>query len=179
MAGKGQVKNLFLIGYRGTGKSSTAIELAKLLHWTPVDADALLEERAGTTIRTIFAKEKETGFRNREAAILNELCQREQQVIATGGGVILRQENRVLICQNGKAIWLQAAPETLWQRISKDSTTEDRRPNLAMGGLKEIEELLRQREPLYAATADWNLTTDTLTPNQVAQKIFEHYFSER
>src|SRR4051812_20716847 len=88
------LSRLFLVGPRGSGKSTVAALLARRLGWGWVDADALLEERAGRTIRDLFAEEGEPGFREREASLLAELCGRARHVIATGGGVVLRPASR-------------------------------------------------------------------------------------
>jgi shikimate kinase len=161
---------IFLIGYRGTGKSTVARLLAAALGWDCIDADPLLEERHGRTIRQIFAAEGEAGFRDKEAALLQELCQRRQTVVATGGGVILREANRQRL-KAGWVVWLTADPATIWQRLQADATTAERRPNLTVGGLSEIEELLRVREPLYRACADLVVETTGRTPEQVAEAI--------
>jgi shikimate kinase len=161
---------LFLIGYRGTGKSTTARLLADKLRWSWLDADALLEERAGRTIRQVFADEGETSFRDQESAILRELGQLDEHVIATGGGVILREENRACL-KNGTVVWLHAPAGVLWQRLQDDAATSERRPNLAQGGLAEIEELLRVRTPLYEACCDFAVDASQ-PPEHVADVIF-------
>jgi shikimate kinase len=163
---------LFLIGYRGAGKTTVARLVAAKLGWRSIDADALLEERAGRTIRQIFNEEGEGSFREREAALLEELCRLEDHVIATGGGVILREENRARLKQ-GAVIWLRAPADLLWQRLQADATTAERRPNLAQGGLVEIEELLRVRTPLYQACQDFTIDVAMLTPEQVSQTIVQ------
>ena len=143
------IGNVFLIGYRATGKTTVARILAELLGWTCVDADQVLEERHGRTIRRIFAEEGEAGFRDKEAALLEEFCNKERQVIATGGGVVLRESNRQRLQGAGWVVWLTADAQTLWQRLQGDPTSMERRPPLTVGGLAEIEEVLRLREPLY------------------------------
>jgi shikimate kinase len=161
---------LFLIGARGTGKSSVARLLAGLLGCAWCDADTLLEERAHKTIRQIFADEGEAGFRDREAAILGELAGCRDLVVATGGGVVLRAENRTSL-QRGTVIWLRGAPAVLWRRMQADATTAERRPNLAQGGLAEMEAVLEARTPLYAACANYAVDTDELTPDAIGQCI--------
>lgn len=163
---------LFLIGYRGTGKTSTARLVAEKLAWRWLDADAVLEERCGRSIRQIFAEEGEAWFRDKESAILQELCGLREHVIATGGGVILRPENRQRLKQ-GAVVWLRAAPSILWQRLQNDASTGERRPNLSQGGLGEIEEFLRIRTPLYEACRDFTVDTAEQSPEQVAQTICE------
>jgi shikimate kinase len=165
-------RNVILIGYRGTGKTTVARLLAEQLGWQWVDADQYLEAKFGQTIRDIFAAEGEAGFREKETAILAELCQRERYVIATGGGAILREPNRVLLRRSGFVVWLKADAETIWQRLQSDPTTAASRPELtATGGLMEIRELLVMREPLYRATADFEIDAARLRPEDVAREI--------
>jgi shikimate kinase len=163
---------VFLIGYRGTGKSIVARLLAEKLGYGYSDADAELARRHGQSIREIFAAEGEGGFRDKEAAVLADLASIENHVVATGGGVILRLENRAQL-RTGKVIWLTAPADVLWRRLQQDSATPGQRPNLAQGGLVEIEDLLRVREPLYAACADWVVDTATMTPQEVADAIYQ------
>jgi shikimate kinase len=161
---------VFLIGYRGTGKSTVARLLADRLGWNWCDADAVLEATYGKTIRQIFADEGETGFRDKESAVLVELAQRERCVIATGGGVVLRPENRAQL-ERGRVFWLHAPPDVIWQRLQADASTGERRPNLAQGGLEEIVELIEKREPLYRACAERRLDTGTRSPADIAEEI--------
>jgi len=165
---------LFLIGYRGTGKTATARLLAEKMGWRWLDADALLEERDGRSIRDIFAAEGEKFFRDRESAILQELAGLDQYVVATGGGIILRSENRERLKQ-GTVVWLQATSDVLWQRLQADAATAQRRPNLAQGGLAEIEELLHVRTPLYEACQDFTVDTSRLAADEVAQRICDWF----
>lgn len=163
---------VFLIGYRGTGKSAVAELLAARLGWDSLDADALLEARAGRSIREIFEKEGEGGFREREAALLEELCGGSKVVIATGGGVILREQNRQRLKKSGLCVWLTADAATIWERLQADAATAERRPNLTVGGLAEVEQLLRVREPLYRACADFTVDTVGRSPAAVADEVY-------
>jgi shikimate kinase len=162
-----------LIGYRGSGKSAVGQLLAETLGWTCVDSDLLLEAREGRSIRQIFAEEGEGRFRDLESSLLAEICQREKQVIATGGGVILRLDNRHRLKQYGTVVWLTADPATLWERLQSDAATADRRPDLTVGGIAEIETLLRIREPLYAECAHIVVETAGCTPRDVAALVLE------
>ena len=163
---------LFLIGARGTGKSTVGRVLAARLGWAFVDADEHLEAAAGRTIAEIFHAEGEAGFRDREAATLTELGGRTEHVIATGGGVVLRQGNRERL-RSGIVIWLQASPEAAFARMQSDPTTASRRPNLtAAGGLDELRTLMAAREPLYREVADFILDTANLSPEAAADAIF-------
>jgi shikimate kinase len=162
---------LFLVGYRGTGKTTTAQLLAGRLGWDWLDADQVLEARQAKTIKQIFAEEGEAGFRDKEAALLAELCQAQRHVIATGGGIVLRPENRERLKATGQVVWLTADPATLWRRIAGDATTTERRPNLTVGGLAEVEQLLQVREPLYREVAQLIVDTARQTPAEVAEVI--------
>jgi shikimate kinase len=161
--------NITLVGYRGTGKSTLAIPLAKRLGWTAVDADAELERRAGRTIRQIFDTDGEPEFRRLERETLVDLLGQQNLVIAAGGGAILNPETRSDIQSSGPVIWLKASTDTIEKRLYGDATTTERRPNLtASGGRAEIEQLLHQREPLYRETASLVVTTDEPLPGQTA-----------
>src|SRR6266542_2986856 len=140
--------SIFLIGYRATGKSTVARLLAARLGWDCVDADEALATRYGRTIRQIFAEEGEAGFRDKEAAVLEELCRRPRLVVATGGGVILREANRLRLRAAGRVVWLTAKAETIWSRLQQDPTTSERRPALTVGVLAEVFVLLSTRQPL-------------------------------
>jgi len=168
---------IFLIGYRGSGKSTVGRVLAERLAWAFVDADHVVEQAAGKTIREIFATEGETGFRNKESAVLGDLCTRTKTVVATGGGIILREQNRNRICAHGFVAWLSADPPVLWARMQADPTTAARRPALAGGGLVEVQELLAAREPWYRACADVEVRVATLSPEQAADAILAAWHS--
>src|SRR5436305_1450839 len=115
--------SMFLVGYRGSGKSTVARLLAERLGWAWVDADDVLEQRAGRPIRAIFADEGEAGFRDRETAVLADLCRLRRHVVATGGGVVLRDNNRDLLRRSGLGGWLAADVETHWQRVQGGGST--------------------------------------------------------
>src|SRR4051812_41592085 len=106
---------LFLVGYRGTGKSTVGRLVAARLGWAFVDADERLEGVAGRSVSELFAVEGEPAFRDRESVVLAELSQREKAVVATGGGVVLRPANRALLA-TGFVVWLTASPDAIWQR---------------------------------------------------------------
>jgi shikimate kinase len=166
------MSNLYLIGYRGCGKTTVARLLSELLRMPAIDADEHLEQTAGKTIREIFAAEGEAGFRERENQTLQELCERDGLIVSWGGGVILREANRNALRVAGKIVWLKARPETLLARIEQDPTTGERRPNLtATGGIEEVRHLLTIREPLYSATADKIVEVDDVSPSTIADDI--------
>lgn len=161
---------VFLIGCRGAGKSVVARLLAARIGWDWCDADQLLETRLNTTIKDILAHQGETAFRAGESQVLAEICLRNHLVVATGGGVVLRPENHARL-RSGKTVWLTADAPTLWSRIRHDAATSSQRPDLAQGGLEEVEETLRLRAPLYAACADLQVETAERTPDEVVEQI--------
>jgi shikimate kinase len=165
-------ERLFLVGYRGTGKSTVGRLLADELGWGFVDCDDLIESAAGMSIAEIFAMEGEAGFRDRESAILNQLATRERLVIATGGGAVQRAVNRNLLCTSGFVAWLTASPETIWARLQRDPATGTRRPNLTpAGGLEEVRALLAARELLYRSIAHFTADSDLPSPEATATAI--------
>jgi shikimate kinase len=145
--------------------------LAGRLGWGFADADAWLEERAGMTVREVFAAEGEAGFREREAATLRLLGELDGHVIATGGGVVLRPENREVMARGGAVVYLTADVETLWGRMSADATTAERRPALAGGGREEVERIVAAREAIYRACANLVVATGGRTPEEIADEI--------
>jgi shikimate kinase len=166
-----KTQNLFLVGYRSTGKTTVSRLLAGRLGWAWVDADDLIERHAGLSIRQVFETEGEAGFRRREAAVLEELCGLSRHVVATGGGVVLSADNRRRLKAAGRVVWLTADAHEICERMERDRTTGERRPVLTVGGLAEIKELLRAREPLYRAVADFTVCTSGRTPEEVAEAV--------
>lgn len=166
--------NLVLIGLRGTGKTSVAAILAERLGWNWFDADALVEQRAGKSIKQIFADAGETAFRDLETQVVRELAAGERAVLALGGGAVVREANRAALAGRGKLVWLTASPETLWQRIQGDALSASRRPDLsATGGINEIIATLDARRAIYRACADLEVDTERKTPAEVADAIVE------
>jgi len=163
---------VFLIGYRGTGKSSVARELARRLNYDCIDSDDEIEQRAGKRIAAIFAEDGESAFRDLEARILAELATRRRTVIALGGGAVLRAENRRSIAAAGPVVWLTASVDTIMQRIAADESTAARRPNLTkLRPRVEVETLLAERAPLYRACATLVVDTDGKSFADVAEEV--------
>ena len=162
---------IFLIGYRGTGKTSVARELATLLNWDWIDVDDVIEREAGKTIAEIFAGDGEAVFRELEAYTVAGLSRERRMVVALGGGAVMREQNRDAITAAGPVVWLTAGVDTILERVAADPTTASRRPDLTTGGRAEIEALLAARTPLYRECARLVVDTEGKTPAQVAAEI--------
>lgn len=165
--------NVYLVGYRGTGKTTVAPLVANLLGdgWAWIDMDERIEQTAGQSIADLFATRGESCFRDHESSVLSGIANLDQQVAATGGGVVMREENRQRLAL-GHVVWLTGLPDTLWRRLQLDASTASRRPNLTpQGGIEEIERMLAAREPWYRSLAHQTLSTDSLTPSELADRI--------
>lgn len=146
--------NLALIGMPGCGKSTVGRILARHLDATFVDADTEIELRIGMPIRTYFEIQGEPAFRDVEQAVMADLVGRERQVIATGGGAVLRHANREALHGHCKVFYLRATPDELFRRLRNDT----HRPLLQVGDpLKRLRELYRERDPLYRQTAHYTV----------------------
>lgn len=163
-------RNVFLVGPMGAGKSTIGRLLAQQLRWPFVDTDREIEQRCGADIPWIFEKEGEPGFREREASVLEDLCQGSGAVIATGGGIVLRPENRQRMAEAGVVVYLDASVAQLVERTARDK----RRPLLQVDDPRTvIENLLLARDPLYRSVADVIVHTDQRAPRVVAGEVAE------
>ena len=167
--------HLLLIGYRGCGKSGVGKLLSELLDRDLIDTDIAIESSEGKTIAEIFAEVGEQGFRDLESnQIANLDSLKESAIISLGGGAILRPENRRCIRNLGKTVWLQATPETIFERISNDETTQSRRPKLSnLSDRDEIRSILEMRVPWYKEVADLAVSTDGVSMERVAKTIVD------
>jgi shikimate kinase len=148
--------NLFLIGLMGAGKTTVGKQLAKQLGKTFYDADHVIEERTGVKVAVIFELEGEAGFRKRETAVIEELTQLDDIVLATGGGAVLLAENRDALQNNGYIIYLRATVNDLWRRMRNDK----QRPLLQNVDIRaKLDQLYQQRHPTYTEIA--NCIVDT------------------
>jgi shikimate kinase len=167
--------HVYLIGYRGAGKSTVGAALAHRLGRDWIDTDQRIEQQAGRTIKTIFETDGEQAFRDLESAVITELAAEAQtrpQVVSLGGGAVLRAANRQVLAASGRRIWLTARPEVLFERITQDGTSGDRRPALSgLGAYDEVAALLAAREPLYRELAEKTVDTERLTTEDIAEQI--------
>jgi shikimate kinase len=161
--------NIVLIGYRGTGKSSVGKLLAERSGRTLVSTDAEVVRRAGQSIPEIVKQHGWDHFRDLESEVCRELSGKDQLIIDTGGGAILRQDNVARLKSNGILFWLTAEVPTISRRIGGDT----QRPSLtgAKSFVEEIEEVLRERTPKYRAAADHVIATDRKTVVEIADAV--------
>jgi len=172
--------NLFLIGYRGSGKTTVAPLVASQLGWTVCDADERVESESGISIAEIFAQFGEPEFRQRETAAIKELCSQDELVVSLGGGAPISADNRKLVSDSGKTVYLSGSLEVLWSRIASDEKSDDQRPALTdLDGRAEVEHVLTQRAPIYEACADYTIDVDTLSPQAIADAIVKWFRSKR
>lgn len=173
-------KNLVLIGFMGSGKSTVGRELHARLGYELVDMDSVIEEREGRPIAMIFEEEGEPYFREMETALLRELADSTgpRKIISTGGGVVGREENRELLRKLGFVVWLQAPVELIHERTSKNRE----RPLLhTEDPVGKIRSLLELRKPWYSETAHLKVDTSDLDGGELATGILEsaRYFFTR
>jgi shikimate kinase len=167
---------VFLIGLRGTGKTTVARILGLRLGWDWVDADVEVELRAGKSIKAIFADNGEPAFRDLEGVVLADLVRRRRTIAACGGGVIIRAPHRELLAAQPRVVWLRGVPEVLHERIQADQSTAARRPSLTpFSALDEIRRLAAEREPWYRSCAKFELDAGRLTPDECADGIIAEF----
>jgi shikimate kinase len=165
-----------LIGLMGAGKTTIGRQLAKSLSMPFYDSDKAIEESTGVDIPTIFEFEGEEGFRSREQKMIQKLTQLQGIVLATGGGAILREENRKLLKDNGYIVYLQCSVERILERTRRDT----QRPLLKTDNPKELlQQLFEQRQPLYLSCADFKIDTGILKSKTVVSQILEEYWAAK
>lgn len=162
--------NIVLVGFMGCGKSSVGRRLAGKCGHRFVDTDDLVTARAGRTITQIFQAEGEAHFRDLETAELRELEHAAGLVLATGGGLVLRAENRERLQRLGAVFWLDAEPDALFERVSRNR----KRPLLQTGDPRRtFDALLAERRPIYESVARRRVDSTGLSHDDVARLILE------
>jgi shikimate kinase len=170
VAGLQERPPLILVGMMGAGKTTIGRLLARATGFEFIDCDRELELRSGVPVATIFELEGEAGFRKRESALIDELTQRCQVVLATGGGAILCEDNRVRMRERGLVIYLQASADEIARRTANDRT----RPLLQVDDPRaRIVELLQQRESLYLETAHLTFASPAANPRRLVKRILD------
>lgn len=161
-------QSIFLVGPMGAGKTTIGKKLAEQRGLCFVDSDHEIEERTGVDIAFIFEKEGEEGFRKREEQVIEDLSARAGIVLATGGGAILRADNRRLLKSRGYVVYLHASVAQQFARVERS----ENRPLLAQGDRREIlARLFAERDPLYREVADLVLDTDGKNAKLLARDI--------
>ena len=162
-------RSVCFIGLPGSGKSTIGRQLARIWDLNFIDSDQVLERQLGCTIKEFFTEHGEASFRDEEARVLAELaCARQAGVLSTGGGAVLRPENRSILHNNTTVIYLQSSPEDIARRLRNDTN----RPLLqGEDPLKRLRELLAVRAPLYEETAHFVIDTVRCSTAQVVRKV--------
>ena len=167
--------NLFLIGYRCTGKSSVGRSLAATLGRSFIDTDSVVVSETGLSIRNIVTSRGWEAFRRLEHSALQQVCTMDRRVVATGGGIVLDADNVKLMKKSGTIIWLRASPETIKARMLQDQATETLRPALtSKDSICEIEETLAKRAPLYQHAMDFSVDTDNVGLDAISDFIIKN-----
>jgi shikimate kinase len=166
--------NIYLIGYRCSGKTTLGRALARRLEWEFVDMDDRLVAEAGQSITRMVAEKGWPYFRDLERALLERLATQNEMVVGTGGGIILEPANVATMRARGKVVWLQCRSDTVLRLIQRDPRSEQMRPALTDKGLREeIESTLQEREPLYRAAAHATIATDNFNVELLCTRIIQ------
>lgn len=174
---RSMAQNYVIIGFMGSGKTTVSRILARKYGYRLLDTDSLIEQQERRSVSSIFEEYGEEGFRNRETILLRTLAGKAalggfsgRTVLSTGGGIILREENRLLLRRIGEVVYLSIRPETVLERLSSDK----KRP-LLQGPDRErkVRELMAAREHLYLEAADRILRVDEGTPEGTAELILK------
>ena len=163
--------HIFLIGPMGAGKSTIGRQLADFLCRPFIDVDNEIETMTGADIQWIFDMEGEEGFRNRESKVLKGLIETSpSSIIATGGGIVLRRQNRRMLQEGGQVVYLSATKGQLYERTRKDKN----RPLLQVDDRRAvIDQLVENRDPLYREIADLIFPSGSMPPSKIAKKLAE------
>lgn len=165
------ISNLYLIGYRGVGKSTLAPLLAEAMRWQAVELDELITRQEGHTVAELFAEYGEPYFRRCEGDILHQVALRSKQVVSTGGGIVLAESHREMMRSTGVVVWLQAPVAELVHRLQRDDGS---RPSLTGKSLEdEVAQLVKEREPLYTAAAHFTVDTSERNPQDSVTTILD------
>ena len=167
--------NIYLVGYRGTGKSSLGKKIAKLLGWQLVDLDKEIVKKSGKSIPQLFSELGEPYFRDLEREALLFFGEKTNQVIATGGGVVVNEKNRLYLKNRPFVVWLKGEVGVLYDRIYGDKN----RPALTnLDPLEEIKKTMQIREPYYKEVSDLTFDTSYGPFQIVAEKIVTQYLKK-
>ena len=166
--------NIYLIGPMGSGKTTIGYRTAKLLGMGFLDCDRELEAQTGASVSLIFDVEGESGFRERETRMLQNLTSHDNVLVATGGGVVLKAKNREMLKQSGLVVYLQTSVDQQFRRLRRDRS----RPLLQSGDREQkLAELAAARNPLYEKLADIVFPTQNRSPDIAARQLADAILS--
>jgi shikimate kinase len=164
------IKNISLIGFMGSGKTTTGKILADRLNFLFIDLDNIIELSLNMPVSDIFEKHGEEYFRNTETNSIKKIYINKNCVFACGGGVVVRRENIEIIKKNSTVIFLHVSPAEAFERLKN----EDSRPLLKVQNrLTVITELMEKRDSLYRSASDFTLDTDFKNPQEIAEEILQ------
>ena len=164
--------NIYLVGLMGSGKTTIGRILAKRLGLSFMDTDREVEERTGVSIPTIFEIEGEDGFRKRESQVVEDCSRMSNLIVATGGGVVMRPENRENLARSGLVVYLNVPPHILYERTRADKN----RPLLKVDDpLTKLKQLFAQRDPLYRQVADLVIDGGRITAQGVMLQLLKEF----
>ena len=176
---RSKLTKIALIGYRATGKTTVGKKLAKTLQYDFMDMDTEISKGQNLSIEKIVEKHGWNYFRNLETELLKTLITADKLVVSTGGGIILDRYNRRTLKKHFSVIWLQASPELIKNRLKSDLANQDHRPPLSNKNiLEEVDTILNRRLKYYAETADFTISTENLSPEELVETIIKHLKQE-
>jgi len=163
-------RNVYLVGLMGAGKTTVGKALARHLGYRFLDSDHEVEVRTGVSLATIFEIEGEDGFRKREGQVIAELADLKRHVVATGGGSVLRPENRLVLRASGTVVYLDVPLNTLYERTRHDR----KRPLLQVKDPRQkLRDLLAERDPLYREVADLTVSGSHITAQAILNLLIK------
>ncbi|MBQ8559262.1 MAG: shikimate kinase [Tyzzerella sp.] len=164
------MRNIFLIGFMGCGKSTVASGLQRMYGMKVVEMDQLISERQGMSIPQIFEQYGENYFRDLESELVAEIQGMENQVVSCGGGVVLREQNVAKMKENGQVVLLTAKPETILERVKYDNNRPVLKGRKTVAGITELMEARREK---YEAAADIVIHTDKKSIPKICEEIMQ------
>lgn len=168
------MNKIILIGFRCVGKTTIGRKLAQVLNWNFLDLDIVIQEKIGKTIREIVEEKGWEYFRKTESEEMKKLRELENVVIALGGGSVIHKDEMEKLLEDSLVVWLHSSPEVILKRMKEDERTLNQRPALKNLELeKEIEEVLRERIPLYEKFSHLRIDTGEMGIEEVIKKILE------
>lgn len=169
------MKNVYLIGFMGSGKSTIAYQMQKRFHLKRIEMDDRIVKKAGMPISEIFTTQGEPAFRQMETALLKKISYSSDHVVSCGGGVVLKLENVRLMKRSGRVVLLKASPQVILERVSRNN----KRPVLeGKKNLKDITEMMEARRPAYEDAADLTIDIDGKTPEEIADELYLRVMTE-